>query len=195
MSARIPEPQPVTLKAEEVALVIVDMQNDFCKKEGKLYVGESCDKTIPKIAELLKVAREKKIPVVYTQDWHQPGDPEFELWGQHTVAGTWGAEVVDELKPAEGDVCVKKQTYDAFYKTDMEQVLEKLGRKTLIVTGTVSNICVMHMVAGASLRGYKTVVPVDCIAALDDYGQEVALFQMANLYRSAITRSDLIKIE
>jgi len=193
---RLPEPEPVALQARTTALIVVDMQNDFCKPEGKLFVGPSVAATIPRIKGLLERARAAGAAIVYTQDWHAPDDPEFKVWPAHCVEGTWGAEVVDELKPRPGEHLVKKSTYDPFFtpkaEPSLEGLLGGLGVDTVIVTGTVSNICVMHTVAGASLRGLKVVVPVDCISALDSYGQELAVFQASSLYRARITASSLI---
>jgi nicotinamidase-related amidase len=193
---QLPTPKPVTVTARTTALIIVDMQNDFCKPNGSLFVGPSVTASIPHIKALLDRARKAGVHVIYTQDWHPADDPEFKIWPMHCVQGTWGAEVIDELKPMPGDYVVKKTTYDAFFarKTDvsLEDLLKDLNVDTVIVTGTVSNICVMHVVAGASLRGFKVVVPIDCISALNDYGQELAIFQMSFLYRAEITNSTLI---
>ena len=190
---RLPAPKAVTLPPKTTALIIIDMQNDFCRPDGKLYVGQMCAKTFPRIRALLDRSREAGVPVIYSQDWHGPDDPEFKTWPAHCVANTWGAEIVDELKPTARDRLVKKVTYDVFFRTEMEDLLKELGVDTVIVTGTVSNICVMHAVAGASLRGYRVVVPIDCISALNDYAQELAIYQMSTVYRTAITASDMVR--
>jgi nicotinamidase-related amidase len=192
---KMPEPQPVKLSSKTTALIIVDMQNDFCKKQGKLYVGPMCDKSIPCLQKLLNKARAAKLPIIYTQDWHIPDDPEFKIWPPHTVQDTWGSQIIDELKPTEGDYLIKKQKYDGFFKTELEDLLKKLGVDTVIVTGTVSNICVMHTAGSAALRGYKVVVPIDAISAINDYGQELAIYQMSFLYRAEITTTDKITFQ
>ncbi|RLG04684.1 MAG: cysteine hydrolase, partial [Thaumarchaeota archaeon] len=94
---------PEKLKIEEArvdpssaALLIIDVQNDFANPSGKLY-ARGAEKVIPPIKKLASAARRSGATVIYTQDWHIRGDPEFEIWGEHTLAGTWGAEIVDEL--------------------------------------------------------------------------------------------------
>lgn len=176
------------------ALVIVDMQNDFVDPRGKLYVA-SAQGTVPAIARLLDMARAASMPVVFTQDWHGDDDPEFALWGPHAVGGTWGAEIVPQLAPAPQDLRIRKLRYDAFFGTPLEDELRRRRIESLIVTGTVSNICVLHTAGSAALRWFRVIVPVDAISALAEFDQQVALRQIAFLYRGTLTRSDSIVME
>jgi len=171
------------------------MQNDFVDRGGRLYVGESVGKIIPNILRTLTKAREKKVPVIYTQDWHREDDPEFKVWPPHCVEGTVGAEIVQSLRPASGDHVVKKKSYDPWFETKLEELLKRLKITTVVVTGTVSNICVLHAVAGATLRGYEPVVPMDCISALNDVDQEFALRQIAFLHKGVLTTSELLSFQ
>jgi len=189
------EPKKLSLPREGTVVMVVDMQNDFVKEDGKLYVGDSVRKIIPNIQRMLTKAREKNVPVVYTQDWHVKDDPEFKVWPAHCVEETVGAEVVQSLKPATGDFVVRKKSYDPWFKTELEELLKRLKTKTIIVTGTVSNICVLHAVAGATLRGYEPVVLVDCTAAINDVDQEFAFRQMVYLYKGVLTTSELLSFE
>ncbi|AAL64601.1 cysteine hydrolase family protein [Pyrobaculum aerophilum] len=177
----------VSLPAKQTALVIVDMQNDFAHPDGKLY-GPAAREIIPRIASLLERARAKGVRVVYTQDTHYKDDPvEFPIWGQHVVKGTWGWQIVEELKPREGDIVIEKMRYDAFFGTPLDHVLRMYGVRHLVVTGTVANICVLHTVASARLRLYDVVVPIDAIAALNEFDYAAALRQMDFLYKVTLT--------
>jgi len=176
----------VLLPAEESALIVVDMQNDFARKGGALYV-ESAEKVIPAIAKLLKKAREARATVIFTQDWHSPDDPEFKIWGPHAVRDTDGARIVSELQPRAEEKVVQKVRYDAFYGTDLDHYLRLKGIKNVVVTGTVSNICVLHTAGSAALRWYRVIVPVDALAALTEFDQISALRQMDFLYRATLT--------
>ena len=192
-SYRIVE-EPVVLSAEKTAVLVVDMQNDFVHPRGKLFVPEAA-KTVDAIKRLLERAREVGALVVYTQDWHSRDDYEFAIWGEHAVEGTWGAEVVEELKPREDDVIIKKLRYDPFFGTPLDHVLRLKKIETLVVTGTVANICVLHAVGTASLLGYRVVVPIDCISALTDFDKHAALRQIDFLYRGTLTKSVYIEFE
>ena len=188
----IPEEKEVQLSPLDTALLIVDMQNDFVRKEGKLYVP-TAEATIPAIKKLIDNARKNNVLVIYTQDWHMKDDPEFKIWGEHALAGTWGAEIVDELKPEKDDFLVKKYRYDAFFETPLDYILRVKGIKNVIVTGTVANICVLHTAGSAALRWYNVVMIKDGISAITDFDYYATLRQVDFLYKGKITDSSGIK--
>jgi len=181
----------VEISSKETALIIVDMQNDFAHPDGKLFVP-SARNIIPKIKELLDRARAAGVKVIYTQDWHMKDDPEFKIWGEHAVANTWGAEIVEELKPLESDILIKKLRYDAFFGTPLDHILRIYGIRNLVITGTVANICVLHTAGSAALLGYKVIVPIDAIAALNDFDYHASLRQISFLYRGILTKVENI---
>lgn len=182
----------VDLDASKTALIIIDMQNDFADEKGKLFVPTS-RKTVEPIKKVLEKARSAGATIIYTQDWHMKDDPEFKIWAEHAVAGTRGAEIIDELKPREDEVVVKKLRYDGFYGTYLDDVLRMRGIEDVVVVGTVANICVLHTAASASLRGYRVIVPVDCISALNDFDYAASLRQITFLYRGTLTSSELLE--
>jgi Amidases related to nicotinamidase len=150
----------VEIPAKESALIVVDMQNDFAHERGSLFVPES-RRTIEPIRLLIEKFRGKNSTVIYTQDWHSEDDPEFKIWGRHAVANTWGAEIVDELKPKDADILVKKLRYDAFYGTSLDHILRIKGIENLVIVGTVANICVLHTAGSAALRWYNVIIPMN----------------------------------
>jgi len=185
----IPVVERVTLPVKETAVIVVDMQNDFVKPGGKLVVPTAL-KTVEPIRRLLERARARGVRVFYTQDTHYEGDPEFSIWGEHVRYGTWGWQIVDELKPVEGvDIVVMKTRYDGFYGTPLEDLLRVYSIRNVVVTGTVANICVLHTAASAALRWYKVYVPMDAISALNDFDYYAALRQISFLYKGVIVRS------
>ncbi len=182
----------VSLSPSRTALLIVDMQNDFVKEGGKLVVPTAAA-TVPAIQELLQRGRAAGVTVAYTQDSHLPGDPEFPIWGEHCLVGTWGWEVVEELAPRPGDLVYQKRRYDGFYGTTLEHDLRVRGIDTLVVVGTVANICVLHTAGSAALRWLQVVVPKDAISALTDFDMEATLRQIHFLYRGIITTAQGIE--
>ncbi len=178
----------IELPASETAVIVVDMQNDFVKPGGKLVVPTAKD-TIPSIRRLLEKARERNILIIYTKDTHYKRDPEFEIWGEHVVKGTWGWEIVDELKPLENDIVVEKTRYDGFYGTPIDDLLRVYGIRYVVIVGTVANICVLHTAGSAALRWYKVIVPLDGISALNDFDYYVALRQIDFLYKGILVES------
>lgn len=185
----VPVVESVELPARETAVIVVDMQNDFVKPEGKLFVP-SAPATIEPIKRLLEKARAAGVKVFYTQDTHWEGDPEFKIWGEHVLYGTWGWQIVDELKPDEKrDIVVRKTRYDGFYGTPLDDLLRVYGIRNTVIVGTVANICVLHTAASAALRWYRVIVPMDGISALNDFDYHAALRQISFLYRGTIVKS------
>ena len=142
--------EDVRLDLARTALVVVDMQNDFVKEGGSLLVPDA-EGTIPTLRGLLDAARLSGAKVVFTQDTHTEGDPEWGIWPEHAREGTWGWEVVDELAPRENELVIRKVRYDAFYGTHLDHFLRLWGADTLVLCGTVANICVQYTAASAAL--------------------------------------------
>ncbi|MCG2863306.1 MAG: cysteine hydrolase [Vulcanisaeta sp.] len=197
-TVKIPEieiKEEVVLDPSKTAVLVIDMQNDFVKPNGKLYVP-TAQETIPAIRKLLEKARSANVPIIYTQDWHFKNDPEFRIWGEHCVANTWGAEIIDELKPAPDDIVIRKRRYDAFFGTDLDYVLRHIVHAdTLVIVGTVANICVLHTAGSAALNWYNVVVPIDGISALNEFDYYAALRQITFLYKGVLTRVDGVKFK
>ncbi|MDI6771821.1 MAG: isochorismatase family cysteine hydrolase [bacterium] len=193
------EVPPYTVEATVVAppattaLVVVDMQNDFVTPGGALVVPDAAG-TVPAIARLLKRTRAAGARIFYTQDTHRNGDPEFAIWGDHAVEGTWGWQIVEPLRPAPGDRVVQKPRYDGFFGTSLDHELRAAGIRTLVVCGTVANVCVLHTAGSAALYGYKVVLPVDAVSAIVPFDLEVAIRQVAFLYRGTITTTDALTV-
>jgi nicotinamidase-related amidase len=163
------------------ALVVVDMQNGFCHPDGSLHAPNS-EAAIEPCDELVDRAREAGASVVFTRDVHPPEQfddahyyDEFERWGEHVLEGSWEAELVDELDPADDDLVVVKHTYDAFHETQLDGWLEAHGIDDLLFCGTLANVCVLHTAGSAGLRDYRPVLVEDAIGCIEDDHREYAL--------------------
>lgn len=179
----------ISLNPKITALVVVDMQYDFIHPRGKLFVPAAL-KTISVIRLLIQKARQAKVPIFFTQDWHRPDDAEFSIWPTHAVEGTEGVKVIPELKPTAKDFYIHKRTYDAFFATDFDLLLRQMKIKNLIITGTVANICVLHTAGSARLYGYEIIIPTDAISSLTPFDQEAALRQISFVYQGKITKAE-----
>ena len=169
------------------AIIVVDMINDFVT--GKLG-SPRAEKIVPGIAALLKEARKQGIPVIYLRDAHTESDKEMGIWGEHAMKGTEGSEIIPELKPEKNDIVIEKRWYSGFVDTELQDVLKKLGVDTLVILGVSTDICVQNNVGHAYFSGYKTIVPLDCTASIDQEAHEQALKYMKNIYGAEITTSD-----
>jgi nicotinamidase-related amidase len=185
----IPYQEEIRLSASDTALVIVDMQNDFVKPQGSLVVP-AAGETVSGIQNLMMRARQNRVRIVYTQDTQIEDDPEFKIWPRHCVKGSWGWEIIEELKPQAPDVVCVKNRYDGFFGTWLDHFLKNIWDiHHLVIVGTVSNICVLHTAASAGLRWYHVVVPANGISALTEFGQALTLHQVADLYTGSVVKS------
>ena len=197
-----PEPVPVKLEPAKTMLLIVDMENEDLHPTGKRYMGEAAAQIVPTIAALRQRVRQAGGLVVHTQSVRKPDALEFTLFKNvvRKVEGTWGAEFVDELKPAGDEPVVVKYTHDCFYRTGMEALLERLGLRAgegrIIVTGIATRGCVQCAVMGFSVRDFYVYVPLDCTTQRDEKEklQAFSLFgSFGYRYNVTVTRSDLIQ--
>ena len=179
----------VRLDPARTALVVVDMQNDFVKQGGSLVVPDA-EATIPAIGRLLDLARGSRMRVVYGQDTHRQGDPEWDIWPEHCREGSWGWEIVAELAPRVDETVIRKVRHDAFYDTPLDQMLRFWSIDTLVVCGTVANVGVHYTAASAALRWYAVVIPRDAISALEPFDLESSLRQTAFVFAGQVTTAD-----
>ena len=184
--------EQVRIDPARTALVVVDMQNDFVREGGTLLVPDA-EATIPAITELLALARAHGMHVVYSQDTHGDGDPEWQIWPDHAREGTWGWEIIDELAPREGETVLRKLRYDAFY-APLDHLLRLWDVDTLVICGTVANICVHYTAASAALRWYDVVIPRDAISALEPFDLESSLRQTAFLFAGRVTTAAGVRV-
>ncbi len=188
---------PPEFASDSTALVVVDMQNGFCKPDGSLYAPGS-ESAIEPVASLVDRAHRAGARVVFTRDVHPPEQfdgnhyyDEFERWGEHVVEGSWDAELVPELEVAEDDHVVEKHTYDAFHDTELDGWLSARDIDDLVVCGTLANVCVLHTAGSAGLRDYRPVLVEDCIGAIEDDHREYALEHADWLFGEVVDSEDV----
>jgi nicotinamidase-related amidase len=184
------EPYPIEMDLSHSALLIVDMQNDFCSKDGWAdMAGLNITRTasvIPCIREVLRLARELGLCVIHTREGHKPDlsdCPEnkqrkmrhtgFEYGqqgpkGKFYIQGTWNNELVEELKPQAGETVIDKPGKGAFYATDLERILHHRRITTLIVCGVTTHVCVSSTMREAADRGFDAVLLADCCQSYEE---------------------------
>ena len=183
----------VRVNPTRTALVVVDMQNDFVTEGGSLVVPDA-GSTIPAIGTLLELARAYGMRVVFTQDTHRDGDPEWRVWPEHAREDSWGWQIVEALAPRGDETVIRKVRYDGFYGTPLDHLLRLWGVSTLVICGTVANICVHYTAASAALRWYDVIIPRDAVSALDPFDLESSLRQTAFLFAGRITTAAGVRV-
>jgi nicotinamidase-related amidase len=171
------------------AVLVIDMLKDFVYGALKC---ERAQRIIPNIKKLIEEARKVGVPVIYIGDTHLPVDPEISLWGPHAMKGTEGAKTIDEIAPTAGDYVLEKRTYSAFHETGLDLLLKQLNVKTVIITGLHTNICDRHTAADAYFRGYKIIVPEDCVDSFTEQDHIEGIKYLKTIYGAEITTSENI---
>lgn len=159
------------------AVLVVDMLNDFLEPNGAMPLLEG-PRLYDPIRRLLAAARARGSPVIWLCDTHPVGDREFDKRTVHCLTGTWGAQIVEALEPAEDEYRVPKRRYSGFFETDLDLRLRELGIAHVILTGVVTNICVRSTAHDAFFRGYDVIVVEECVAATGPREQESSLYDI-----------------
>lgn len=172
------------------ALLVVDMLKDFFD-EGGAMVLEGGKALYPPHKKLLAAARAARMPVLWLNQCLPPDDSLFEMRAVHCLAGSWGAEIVDELPVEASDIVIPKRRYSGFFQTALDLTLRERGIDTVIVTGVVTNICVRSTVHDAFFLRYQVLVPEDLVMATSPQAQQVTLYDIDTHY-GAVTNLEAL---
>lgn len=168
------------------ALIVVDMQKDFC--EGGSLPVKGCRSIVNKINEYVRVFKNAGLTVVASRDWHPPNHMSFNTvggpWPPHCVAGSEGAEFVEGLGLPEDAVIVSKATdpnaeaYSAFTSTPLHYVLSVRSVRRLFITGVATDYCVKETALEGLRLGYEVIVLTDAVAGVDEKSSREALREL-----------------
>lgn len=164
------------------ALLVIDMLKDFVEPGAPLEVPEARE-IIRNIKREISRARLHRIPVIYVQDAHDKDDPEFRAWPRHAVKDSDGAKTIEQLAPLKEDTIIEKVSYSGFFKTALDRKLRALGVDCVILTGVLTNICILYTAVDALMRGFTVEIPEDCVAAVNDEDHRFALKQIKEVLK------------
>jgi nicotinamidase-related amidase len=194
-----PWPFDGDLRRENTALVVIDMQTDFCGRGGYIdLLGYDISLTracIDPIRRLMSAFRERAWPVIHTREGHRPdlSDlPDNKRWrsrrteskvgigdrgpcGRVLVRGEPGWEIIPELAPLPGEPIIDKPGKGSFCATDLELMLRLRGVRNLVLVGITTDVCVHTTMREANDRGFECLILRDCCAATDVGNHEAAL--------------------
>jgi nicotinamidase-related amidase len=193
------KPQPIILATEtktlrldlaKAAIIVIDMQNDFCHPDGWLaHIGVDVTparQPIEPLQKLLPKLRNQNMPVIWVNWGNRPdllnisaaslhvynptgvgvglGDPLPTNGANVLIKGSWAAAVVDELQQQAEDICIDKYRMSGFWDTPLDSILKNLGRTTIFFAGVNADQCVMTTLQDANFLGYDCILVKDCTA-------------------------------
>lgn len=193
------EPKPITLVTEtktlrldlaKTAILVIDMQNDFCHPDGWLaHIGVDVTPArtpINPLKTFLPELRKVNVPIIWLNWGNRPdllnisaglrhvynstgdaiglGDPLPKNGAKVLMAGSWAAAVVDELEQKPEDISVDKYRMSGFWDTPLDSILRNLGKTTLLFGGVNADQCVMATLQDANFLGYDCILVKDCTA-------------------------------
>ena len=205
------EPGQIEMDLKRTALLVIDMQNAFVSKGGMFDLsGKDMDyiaQTITPNRNIIRAAREKGVKVVYavhriSADMKETGPmsrfsmtPERlknpEIRNGSILEGTWGTEIIEELKPLEDEMVIVKRRFGAFTGTELDMMLRTFDIRYLIFTGVATNVCVETSLREASQLQYLPVLVSDACAATEPSRQQPSINNIKEIF-GWVTTSDVI---
>lgn len=187
-----------SLSIEKTALLVIDMQNDFCHPNG--FSGHELGlelkplrKIIPNLKKLISWARHYRVLVIHTKESHRPdlsdlteskkiryenaGSPVGAVgkMGRYLVQGEWGSKVIEELSPIISEIQINKPAHSALVNSNLESVLRSHEISHLLITGVTTECCVLATYRHANDIGFCSLLLEDCCAAFDEKEHQAAI--------------------
>lgn len=199
------------VRPEHTAILIVDVQNDFCAGNGAMH-REGRDLTlvqamVPRLARLVGTARATRAPCVWIRNVYNTGPNWYlsEVWLEQATRrrkglyverpvcepGGWGGDFY-HVRPRPDEVIVTKHRYGAFESTDLDLVLRSRGIRTVVMTGVATNVCVETTARQAFLRDYYVVFTRDCTATYTKAEHDATLHNIDQFFGQVVTADEVI---
>ncbi len=202
------KPEPIGIDILKTAVIVVDMQNAFVKEGGYAHLAgydiSRTEKITGPCQDVIRAGRDSGVRIIYFQMGCSPDLSDMgpddspsgikskgrnlirqrsDLKEKLYVYGGWGAEIIEELKPQQGDIVIKKQRYDGFIGTNLDLVLRTFGIKYLIFIGTATNICVESTIRHAFFLDYFPILVSDAVCQMGpDLLQEATILNVQSTF-------------
>ena len=195
------------LNPEKTALVLIEYQNDFTTEGGALHGGvktvmESTN-MLENTKEMVAKAREAGVTVIYAPITFVEGYNEITnhpygilkgvVDSNAFVKGSWGAEIIDDLKPEPGDIVVEgKRGLDTFASTNLDFILRSRGIANIALGGFLTNCCVESTMRTGYEKGFNVITLTDCTATLSEEEQKMAVEKNYPMFSRPMTHNQFL---
>ncbi|MEK4669220.1 cysteine hydrolase family protein [Niallia sp. FSL R7-0271] len=187
------------------ALVIVDVQNDYCHKEGSLAKQgldvSMAEQMMPNLHRMIRACKEKNVPVIYIQTIHEDST-DSKTWVKRLKGksqtdlcrkDTWGAEFFQLTPDEKEDVIVVKHRYSAFINTRFDSVLRAMEIETLLMAGVSTNICVESTARDGFMLDYDVLLLSDCTGAFTREAYDMSLKTINQFFGTVTSSEEILK--
>lgn len=195
------------------ALIVVDMQNDFCAKGGMFDKEganlEMIHAMVPRLVDFIDGAREAKATIIFIQSIYNSEENRYlsDVWLEQFVRigrggyidypvcerNSWNADFYDGIKPLPGEIIINKHRYSAFINTDLDLILRSKGIRTLIMTGVGTGICVESTARDGFMKDYYIVMLKDCTASPSEKAHINTHRTMARNFGESVDSGDVMR--
>ncbi len=195
------------LDPKKTALVLIEYQNDFTTEGGALHDGVkgvmASTNMMDNTKEMVEAAREAGVTVVYApisfvDGYYEITDHPYGILkgvvdSKAFVKGSWGADIVDDLTPQEGDIVVEgKRGLDTFASTNLDFILRSRGIENMILGGFLTNCCVESTMRTGYEKGYNVITLTDCTATLSEEEQKLAVEKNYPMFSRPMSHEQVI---
>ncbi len=195
---------------KHTALIVVDVQNDFCHREGACAKGGRdmtlVEEMIPTLLDFIERTREAGVPIIFARahasEWTDSPSTKQQRKSWATACpedrpfmicepGSWGADFY-QVKPTENDCIVTKHRASAFFGTDLDLILRSRGITSVLMTGVATNVCVETTARHASMLDYNVVFVDDCCAARTVARHQATLENIREHFGTVVKAAELL---
>jgi nicotinamidase-related amidase len=177
-------------RGDETALLVVDMLNPY-EHEDADRLAESVRAAVPRIGDLIDRARKEDVPIVWVNDNYGDWNSSSEELARAALAGRY-PELVEPLLPGDEDLFVIKTRHSVFFSTPLEYLLESLGVGRIVLTGQVTEQCILYSAVDGYVSHFEVVAVRDCIAHIYEHLAGASLEMMErNMHAQVVAAADL----
>lgn len=185
------------------ALLVIDMINAFIDEESPLCV-KNAKATVPRIKEVVDACRKKGIPVCfigreYREDGTDVEVSRWSFWSEHgrpltpASVGRLSGDFYVPLTPEEKDYVIIKRKWSAFFKTELDLVLRRLGVDTVVITGTQTPNCIRATAFDADMNDFATIILSDCVSSKNEEVQKSNLYDFESVGFTVMRSADFLE--